>query len=69
MVVLLRVAEQDKGTALTEQEVLAIRDEATCVPVTASMAARMAEGRGFDDLDPEACWEQWQVLRLQFDAE
>jgi hypothetical protein len=68
LVALLLRAEKDKGTPLTEQEVLSIRDNGACIAMPRSVAATVAEGRGYDDLDPERAWEQWQVARKQLDT-
>jgi hypothetical protein len=63
LVSLLLRAEQDKKTPLTEAEVLAIRDGCTCVALSPDVAAGVARDRGYDDIDPERCWEQWQEAR------
>ena len=65
--VLLR-REQDKGEPLTEAEVVAIREGCACTVLTRSQAASVAKARGYDDVDPEQCWEQWQVIRLELHA-
>ena len=28
-------------------------------------ARALAENRGYDDIDPENCWEEWQRLRIE----
>jgi hypothetical protein len=61
LVSLLLRAEQDKGAPLTEPEVIAIRDGCTCVALPQAVAAGVAKDRGYDDIDPERCWEQWQA--------
>jgi hypothetical protein len=63
LVSLLLRAERDKGTPLTEPEVVAIRDGCTCVALPEAVAAGVAKDRGYDDIDPERCWEQWQIAR------
>jgi hypothetical protein len=62
--VLLR-HERDKGTPLTEVEVVAIRDKSVAVMLRQSAAAEMAQKRGYDDIDPERCWAEWQRVRTQ----
>lgn len=62
LVALLVTAEQAKGSELTEAEVLEVRDGGTCIALSASTAEAMAQQRGYDDLDPEQCWEQWQEI-------
>jgi hypothetical protein len=66
LVALLMRAEQDKGAPLTEAEVLAIRDGATCVMSPRHAADAVTEARGYDDLVPEDCWSQWQEFRQQW---
>lgn len=61
----LLAAEDMKGEPLSRDEVLAIRDEAACIMVTAADADKMAESRGYDDIDPENCWYDWQMLRRE----
>lgn len=55
--------EKAKGSPLTEAEVIEIRDSCPSVAVPASMAARIDAERGYKDIDPERCWEQWQEAR------
>lgn len=62
--VVLQSAETDKGSPLTESEVLNIRDHATCVAVPFDVALDMENERGFRDLVAEDCWNEWQRLRL-----
>lgn len=62
---ILIAAEDQKGTPLTADEVIAIRDKAACVMMSTSRAAKLAESRGYDDIDPENCWFEWQMLRRE----
>lgn len=55
--------ERDKGTPLTEAEVVEIRDNCPSVAMTDEMLARVVERRGYDDIDPENAWEEWQAVR------
>ena len=57
--------EQKKGSALTEHEVLAIRDGCAAIALPRSDVAKLAAARGYDDIDPERCWEQWQQVRSE----
>ena len=50
-------AERDKGAPLTEKEVLRIPHAHRAV----------VDERGYEDIDPESCWEQWQEAREQFE--
>jgi hypothetical protein len=63
LVALLVHHEQEKGEPLTEAEVLAIRDKAVCMAMPTEVARKLAESRGYDDLDPENIWVEWQEFR------
>lgn len=58
-------AEQVKGGPLTETEVLRIRDKADCVMMDIAQADRLAQSRGYRDVNPENCWADWHRLRVQ----
>jgi hypothetical protein len=68
LVVLLLNAEREKGTALTEQEVLTIRDRGVCMMMAEPRAIELDAKRGYTDLDPARVWEQWQEARVQLAA-
>ena len=55
--------EKSIGRPLTETEVLAIRDGCPCIAMRPEEARRVTEARGYDDIDPERCWEVWQEVR------
>lgn len=57
-------SEQAKGSPLTEEEVIEIRNGCKAVALPADVAAKIDAERGYKDIDPEQCWEQWQVARL-----
>ena len=65
LIALLLRAENEKGTPLTEDEVLSIRDRCACIAMPASVVAAMAEKRGYDDIDPEHAWTHWQQARIE----
>ncbi|AUI59537.1 hypothetical protein [Amycolatopsis sp. BJA-103] len=65
LIALLLAAERSKGGPLTEEEVIEIRDGATCIRSPKSLSEAMAEQRGYTDLDPERCWEQWRSVRTE----
>lgn len=70
LVVLLHNLENKKGSPLNEQEVLDIRDKAVCMMMPVDHAITLDEKRGYNDIDPESVWEQWQEVRVQLaDAE
>jgi len=60
---LLAGLEKRKGAPLNEEEVFSIRDKAGVIAMRVPDANQLAESRGYIDLDPEHCWEQWQELR------
>ncbi|MDE1165481.1 MAG: hypothetical protein PW845_08835 [Pseudomonas sp.] len=63
LVSLLKAAEDRKGTLLSEDEVLEIRDNATATAVPLSAAFALENDRGYRDIVPEECWKEWQRVR------
>ena len=63
LVALLEHAEVKKGAPLTRSEVEAIRDGGVCMMMPVAQAADLAKSRGYPDLDPENCWQQWKNFR------
>ena len=57
--------ERAKGSPLTEDEVMQIRNTCTSIAVRSDVARKMDEQRGYKDIDPENCWEQWQQARKE----
>jgi len=60
--VLLRL-EQEKGSPLTEAEVIAARDGAACIAMPRHAYEAVTAARGYDDINPESAWEEWQRIR------
>lgn len=58
-------AEDNKGEPLTYDEVIRLRDKAHCIMIRRESVQKLAESRGYDDIDPENCWHDWQVLRRE----
>lgn len=65
LVALLTAAETERERPLTEAELIAIRDEAVTIALARAEAQSMAAARGYDDIDPEHAWEQWQSVRAR----
>lgn len=65
LVAVLLNKEKEKGTPLTEQEVIEIRDNAACIMMPISTITKMEESRGYPDIDPEYVWEHWQEARVE----
>jgi hypothetical protein len=63
LITMLKEHERQKGSPLTEAEVLAIRDKCVTIMMRESMARQMAERRGYNDLNPDRCWKEWQQVR------
>lgn len=59
LIAVLANAEDTKGTDLTQQEVLEIRDNCACIAMPKSIIATLEEKRGYPDINPEFAWEQW----------
>jgi hypothetical protein len=66
---LLLNSERTKGAPLTHQEVISVRDNGVCVMVPQSVARKMEESRGYRDVDPENCWEDWNALRSELERD
>jgi hypothetical protein len=63
--ILLLNLEKQKGSPLSEPEVLAIRDKAVCVVLPLSVKRAMDEKRGYRDVDLENVWQEWQAFRAE----
>lgn len=61
LVSVLLAAYDEKGADLTEAEVLALRDNAESVAVPRDIVPDIVESRGYEDIDPENVWEEWQT--------
>jgi hypothetical protein len=59
----LLAMQPPSGVPLTRQQVESVRDQATCIAMTARDAQRLERSRGYADLNPEFVWEQWQLVR------
>jgi hypothetical protein len=68
LVALLIHAEEQIGAPLTRNQVLAIRDDANCMMLPPAAKVAMDQKRGYVDIDPEQCWEQWSNVRAQLAA-
>ena len=66
-VMILAGAERQKGSPLTEEEVLAVRDNSTCVAMTVSQAqkfyASLDSQVAVPRINPERAWDEWQEIR------
>ncbi len=60
---LLLSAEKKKGSELTREEVLSVRDSATVVMMHKHRAEEMLRTRSINDLDPDNVWDEWLKRR------
>lgn len=56
---LVLAAEKQKGEALTQAEVEAVRDSATCIMLPPDIYDEQVNARGYRDFDPENVWENY----------
>ena len=67
LVVLLAGRERQKGSPLTEEEVLEVRDSAQCIAMPASQAekfyASLDSQFPVPRLNPDNIWQEWQAIR------
>ena len=63
LVAVLLAKEREKGALLTREEVEEITDKAHCVAMPRFARKKVDESRGYEDIDPEHAWEQWQEVR------
>jgi hypothetical protein len=62
LVDVLRWAEEAKGSPLTEEDVIAVRDQAVCLTMRQSHAQALESKRGYPDLDPDNVWQEWRAI-------
>ena len=60
---LLSIKERNRGSPLTEAEIVGIRDKAICIALPRAERIAMDEARGHADLDPDSISEQRQAAR------
>ncbi len=60
LVTLLLHLERDKGSPLTEAEVVEVRDKAICMTMRVSHRDQLVEKRGYADISLENVWDEWQ---------
>ncbi|MBV1831189.1 hypothetical protein HNW77_08705 [Komagataeibacter sp. AV436] len=63
LILLLLRKEEEKGSPLTKEEVLSIRDNAACMTVPYFAALQASKQRGYDDISLENAWEDWCQVR------
>jgi hypothetical protein len=63
LVAVLLAKEKEKGLPLTKEEVEEIADRAECIAMPNHARKKVDEARGYDDIDPEKAWDEWQNVR------
>ena len=66
LVAVLYHKESEKGSPLTEAEVLEIRDKAACIAMPRFAFLQVEAQRGYRDINPDFAWEEWQQVRHEF---
>lgn len=69
LVAVLLAMERAKGEPLTQAEVEQARDNAESIVMPAYAAQKVAEARGYRDIDPENVWAEWQEARAELAAD
>ncbi|OBV11021.1 hypothetical protein [Erythrobacter dokdonensis] len=67
LVAVLLNKEREKGSPLTEAEVIEIRDTSEVIAATREQHLEVIKERGYLDIDPENVWEAWQEARRDFE--
>jgi hypothetical protein len=60
---LLARAEELKGSPLTEEQVIRIRDASQVIVSPPQPTAAVEQRREYADVDPANPWESWQAIR------
>lgn len=63
LIAILLNGEEQKGECLTREEAEAIRDMSYSIMLPESMLDVIRDSRGYQDINPEKCWEEYMVLR------
>ncbi|QIM64268.1 hypothetical protein A4G17_01765 [Frederiksenia canicola] len=56
-------AEKEKGFPLTQEEVMKIAEDCTCIRMNYSDFIELSENRGYQDISPEYAWEDWLAIK------
>ncbi len=60
---LLEFKYNEKGSDLTEEEVIEIRDNAIGMTIRASVLRKIEQSQRYRDIDPENCWAEWNEYK------
>jgi hypothetical protein len=62
LVTLLLHLQKEKGSSITEAEVIEIRDKAICMTMRVSHRDQLATKRGYADISLENVWDDWKAF-------
>ena len=65
LVTILKAAEDEKCSPLTEEEVINIRDISIVVTAPFTIRDEIWESRGYNDVSIENCWQDWCEIRKE----
>lgn len=60
---ILFAAEREHERPLTQDEVVALVDNAAAIEMSAADALLIERARGYADIEPSLAWQQWQIVR------
>jgi hypothetical protein len=60
--VLLEAARSKKGVALSDEEILSLRDQGVCIAMEPRDARELERSRGYADIDAERVLECWRAI-------
>lgn len=63
LIAILLNGEKVKGECLTREEAETIRDRSYTIMLPESMLHIIKENRGYQDINPETCWEEYMEIR------
>ena len=63
LVAVLLAKVKEKGVPLTREDVEKITDKAECIAMPRYAREEVDEARGYNDINPEHAWEEWQHVR------
>ncbi|MCL1092102.1 hypothetical protein L2744_21400 [Shewanella profunda] len=65
LVAVLLNREHEKGSPLTEVDVLEITGSSACIAMPLHAKKKVEESRGYLDINPENAWAEWQAARVE----
>lgn len=63
LITILEACETEKGSALSDEEILRIRDEAIIMTLSKSKVLKLEKSRGYRDLDSNNICKEWREYK------